>query len=60
MVPRARASTRGVALLSFTVLNGCYGCDVPMVADIISHRRLRWLGHVGRMSRDRMPLQLMF
>jgi len=35
-------------------------CDVPMIANIISHRRLRWLGHVGRMSRDRMPLQLMF
>ena len=28
----------------------------------ISHRRLRWLGYhdVGRMSRDRMPLQLLF
>ena len=35
-------------------------CDVPMVSDIISHRHLRWLDHVGRMSRDRMPLQLMF
>ena len=35
-------------------------CDVPMIADIISHRRLQWLGHVGRMPRDRMPLQLLF
>lgn len=33
-------------------------CDI---ANIISHRRLRWLGHVGRMQRDRMPvLQLLF
>ena len=30
------------------------------LADMISCRRLRWLGHVARISDDRLPKQLLF
>jgi len=30
------------------------------VSDFIMERRLRWLGHLGRMSNDRLPKQLLF
>jgi len=30
------------------------------LADMISCRRLRWLGHVARMGDDRLPKQLLF
>ena len=30
-------------------------CKQPLVADTIKHHRLRWLGHVGRMSNNRIP-----
>ncbi len=35
-------------------------CGIPEVATLIRYRRLRWLGHVARMSDTRLPLQLMF
>ena len=35
-------------------------CKVPQIADLLRYRRLRWLGHVARMERTRMPLQMMF
>ena len=35
-------------------------CHVPKITDLLKYRRLRWLGHVGRMSEDRMPLQMLF
>jgi len=30
------------------------------VSDFIMERRLHWLGHLGRMSDDRLPKQLLF
>ena len=34
--------------------------EIPKIGDVISYRRLRWLGHIGRMTEDRMPQQLLF
>ena len=34
--------------------------SIPLIADLIAHWRPRWLGHVGRMDHDRLPLQMMF
>ena len=34
-------------------------CQVPLIADLLRYRRLRWLGHVARMD-IRLPLQMMF
>ena len=31
-------------------------CDVPSITTLLHQRRLRWLGHVGRMSHDRLPI----
>jgi hypothetical protein len=33
---------------------------MPKIADLLSHRRLRWLGHIARMTDDRLPNQLLF
>jgi hypothetical protein len=30
------------------------------ITDIIMEKRLKWLGHVGRMDEGRFPKQLMF
>ena len=35
-------------------------CQVPLIADLLRYRRLRWLGHVARMDNVRLPLQMMF
>ena len=35
-------------------------CKVPQIADLLRYRRLRWLGHVARMERTRLPLQMVF
>jgi len=35
-------------------------CQVPLIADLLRFRRLRWLGHVARMDNVRLPLQMMF
>ena len=34
--------------------------DAELVSDVIRRRRLEWLGHVARMSGDRIPKQLCF
>lgn len=34
--------------------------DPGLVSDILRKRRLQWLGHVARMSEDRMPKRLLF
>ena len=33
---------------------------IVSLADMISYRRLRWLGHVARMNDNRLPKQLLF
>ena len=38
----------------------CVCGDAELVSDIIRRRRLEWLGHVARMSDDRIPKQLCF
>ncbi len=35
-------------------------CNVAKVSNIVSHRRLRWLGHLARMSDDRLPKRVLF
>ena len=35
-------------------------CDMVYIDKEIQHRRLKWLGHVGRMSDTRLPKQLLF
>ena len=35
-------------------------CNVARVSNIVSHRRLRWLGHLARMPDDRLPRRVLF
>ena len=35
-------------------------CNVARVSNIVSHRRLRWLGHLARMPDDRLPKRVLF
>ena len=35
-------------------------CKLPTIASEVRFRRLRWLGHVSRMSDDRLPKKLLF
>ena len=35
-------------------------CKLPSLDQVVTHRRLRWLGHTARMSQDRLPFQCMF
>ncbi len=35
-------------------------CNIPPILSLIRFRRLRWLGHTGRMDDSRLPLQLLF
>ena len=35
-------------------------CKLPTIAGEVRFRRLRWLGHVSRMSDDRLPKKLLF
>ena len=34
-------------------------CNVARVSDIVSHRRLRWLGHLARMPDERLPKRVL-
>ena len=40
-----------------TILRWCY---VARVSNIVSHRTLRWLGHLVRMPDDRLPKRVLF
>ena len=35
-------------------------CKIDPVSTLISYRKFRWLGHVARMSHDRLPKQMLF
>ena len=35
-------------------------CKLPSLEQVVTHRRLRWLGHTARMSQNRLPYQCMF
>ena len=35
-------------------------CNTSCASDIVSYRRLRWLGHVARMGNYRLPKMMMF
>ena len=35
-------------------------CSVAKVSNIVSHRRLRWLGHLARMPDERLPKRVLF
>ena len=35
-------------------------CNVAKVSNIVSHRRLRWLGHLARMPDERLPKRVLF
>ena len=35
-------------------------CNVAKVSNIVSHRRLRWLGHLARMPNERLPKIVLF
>ena len=35
-------------------------CNVARVANVVSHRRLRWLGHLARMPDERLPKKVLF
>ena len=35
-------------------------CKVASVSNIVSHRRLRWLGHLARMPDERLPKRVLF
>ena len=34
-------------------------CNVARVANVVSHRRLRWLGHLARMPNERLPKKVL-
>ncbi len=34
-------------------------CGVPALTCVLRYRRLKWLGHIGRMDLDRLPRQLL-
>ena len=35
-------------------------CNVAKVSNIVSHMRLRWLGHLARMPDERLPKRVLF
>ena len=35
-------------------------CNAARVSNIVSHRRLRWLGHLARMPDERLPKRVLF
>ena len=35
-------------------------CHLPSISGEVSYRRLSWLGHIARMSEDRLPLKVLF
>ena len=35
-------------------------CNVAKISNIVSHRRLRWLGHLARMPDERLPKRVLF
>ena len=35
-------------------------CKVASVSNIVSYRRLRWLGHLARMPDERLPKRVLF
>ena len=35
-------------------------CNVVRVSSIVSHRKLRWLGHLARMADERLPKRVLF
>ena len=37
-----------------------YWCNVAKVSNIVSHRRLRWLGHLARMPDERLQKRVLF
>ena len=51
----------GISLLSHITNEAVLKrCDMVYVDKEIQYRRLRWLGHVGRMADDRLPKRLLF
>ena len=34
-------------------------CETSLMDEIIRERRLRWLGHVGRMDNERLPKRML-
>ena len=53
-------------ILGVTVLDRLHSdiirqkCETPSMTEISRERRLRWLGHVGRMGNDRLPKRMLF
>ena len=52
---------RGVTLLNRISNDSMLACSAfSKMANLLRYRRLQWLGHVARMSDDRLPKQMLF